>query len=83
MKALIGYLAYAAGIVAGLALYVFEIIWFYRWWDLIGVVASVMVPPLAAAFPIIYWVREGFTVSYLALFLIAIGGVGLGAWLTD
>jgi hypothetical protein len=57
----------ALWIGCGLALYIFEIIWLYRWWGDIGVIVGVFVPPIAAVFPFLYLLKEGFSPMYFGL----------------
>lgn len=62
---------------AGAATYVFEIMWFYRWWDTVGAIVGAVAAPVAVLFPFIYLVKEGFSVLYFGLWGIALAGVAL------
>lgn len=66
-------LGYSLFLLAGLWMWIAETIAFAKWWDLTGILISVFIPPVAIAFPIIYWVKEGI----FPLFYFIIWGVGL------
>jgi len=68
---ILGYLLFLA---AGIVLLIFEVVWFYRWWGEIGVIIALFVPPLAALFPFIYLLKQGFSVFYFGVWAIGITG---------
>jgi hypothetical protein len=63
----------------GLAVIVFETIWFYRWWGLLGAIVSVFIPPLALVFPFVYLAREGFSALYFGLWGLGLVGLFIAA----
>ena len=63
----------------GLVLFLFELYWFSEWWGMGGVIASVAIPPLAALFPFIYLVKEGFSLLYFGLWGVCLLGLMLVA----
>ena len=50
-------------------LFVFELIWFYRWWGIPGVILGFVVPPLVVAFPFIHLAKESLSQLYLGLWI--------------
>lgn len=62
---------------SGLVMIIFELYWFAQWWGAIGVVAGLLIPPLAALFPFIYLFVEGFSVLYFGVWALGL----FGAWL--
>lgn len=74
-------LGYGLFIVAGLWMWIAEVIAFTRWWDLTGILISVFIPPIAVVFPIIYWVKEGvFPVMYFIVWGVGLLGMFLAAF---
>jgi hypothetical protein len=59
---------------SGILMFIFEMVWFFRWWDVGGLMAAVFIPPLAIAFPFVFLVKEGFSLLYFGLW-----GAGLAA----
>lgn len=66
-------------LVSGLAMYVFEVMWFARWWDSFGLLVGIIAPPIAAAFPFIYLAKEGFSLLYFSVWAAGIGGALLAS----
>ena len=60
---------------SGLILYVFEVIWFYRWWGDIGAVVGILVPPVAIVFPFLFLLKEGFSGLYFGAWVLGILGL--------
>lgn len=77
----IGYTIFA---LAGIVMFGLEIYWFLIWWDLIGVVVAVFVPPLAALFPFIYWIKVGvFPLFYFIIWAIGILGMIIAVYSSE
>jgi hypothetical protein len=76
MRTLVRGLGYILAVGAGLAMLIFEVVWFYRWWGLLGGLVGLL-PPIAVLFPFIYLVREGFNALYFGLWAASLVGVGL------
>lgn len=68
----------AIGIISGFLMVAFEIYWFLRWWGLIGVIAGVMMFPLAVLFPFIYLFKEGFSFFYFGVWALGLVCMYLG-----
>lgn len=64
-------------VAAGIPLYIFEVVWFARWWDGLGLIIGVFLPPVAAFFPLVYLAKEGFSAFYFGLWAIGLLGVVL------
>lgn len=60
--------------IAGVIMVGFEIYWFHEWWGLPGVLGAIVVPPLAALFPFIYLVMEGFSPLYFGIWALGLLG---------
>lgn len=60
--------------LSGVIMLAFEVYWFAQWWGMAGVIVSFVVPPLAAVFPFIYLVKEGFSLLYFGVWAIGIAG---------
>ncbi|MDO8657589.1 MAG: hypothetical protein Q7K55_02515 [Candidatus Levybacteria bacterium] len=74
-------IGYAIFAIAGLWMYIAEVIAFARWWDLIGILVAVFIPPVAALFPLIYWIKEGtFPVLYFVVWGVGILGIIMAAF---
>jgi hypothetical protein len=65
--------------IAGAVLFIFEIYWFNQWWGGTGVVIAVLVPPVAAFFPLHYFAREDFSVLYFGIWAAALAGMGVAS----
>jgi hypothetical protein len=64
--------------LVGIPMWILAIYWFAEWWGTGGVLAAVFLAPLAAVFPFIYLLEEGFdSGAFLYLGLWAVGLVGL------
>lgn len=66
-------------IISGIVMVLFEVFWFYQWWGFAGVIASLVLFPLAAIFPFIYLVKEGFSMLYFGVWGLGILGIILGS----
>ncbi len=77
------FIGYGAFIVTGVAMFLFEIYWFNAWWGVFGLIVAVVVAPLAAMFPFIYLVKEGFSLFYFGLWGLGIAGGLLAGSLSD
>lgn len=64
---------------SGLVMLIFELIWFYRWWDVLGVIIAIVVAPIAAVFPFIYLVKEGFSLLYFGVWAVGLVGAAMAA----
>ncbi len=74
---IVGYVLFA---LAGLLMYISEVVYFARWWDLIGIIVSVFIPPIAVFFPLIFWVKEGsFPTLYFIIWVAGIVGLVLAS----
>lgn len=72
---------YGIFLLAGLWMWVVEILAFAKWWDLTGILISVFAPPIALAFPFVYWVKEGvFPLMYFVVWGIGLLGMFMGAF---
>lgn len=60
---------------SGIVLFIFEMVWFYRWWDVGGVIVAFFVPPLAALFPFIFLFKEGFSLLYFGVWAVGLLGM--------
>lgn len=66
--------------VAGILMFIIELFWFNYWWGTPGLLGGIFVPPLAAAFPFIFLVKEGaFSLFYFGLWGIGIIGALLAS----
>ena len=75
---------YGIFLLAGLWMWIAEIIAFTRWWDLAGTLIAIFVPPVAVALPFVYWVKEGiFPLMYFIVWGLGIGGVFLASQSPD
>lgn len=73
----IGYGIFA---IAGIWMWIAEIIAFARWWDLVGILVAVFIPPIAALFPLIFWIKEGvFPILYFVVWGAGILGMVLAS----
>lgn len=59
-------------LVTGAALVGLQLLWFFRWWNLPGLLLGVLLSPLALFFPLLLVAREGFS---LTLFTLAAGAL--------
>jgi len=66
------------GFVSGVLMIVFETYWFIRWWGMTAGLISLFIPPLAVLFPFVYWFKEGFSLLYFILWVLAWVGMFLG-----
>ena len=57
---------------AALVMYGFQTIWFNEWWSTTGLLASIMLPPVVAAFPFIYVAKEGFDALYFGAWMVGL-----------
>lgn len=73
----------AVFMICGIVMFVFEIIWFTRWWGGVGTLIGFFVPPVAAFFPFIYLFKEGFSLLYFGLWGLGIIAMGFGFWGDD
>lgn len=58
--------------LSGIALWAFEMIWFFAWWGGVGVAVAFFIPPLAALFPFIFLVKEGVSLLYLSIWAVGV-----------
>uniref|UniRef100_A0A7C4AR32 Uncharacterized protein n=1 Tax=Desulfomonile tiedjei TaxID=2358 RepID=A0A7C4AR32_9BACT len=73
---ILGYVIFG---LSGLAMFGFQLYWFHRWWGDVGVLAGLFIPPLVAAFPLLYLLKEGFSIFYFGIWLAGIGGMVLAS----
>jgi len=67
---IIGYILFLA---TGLVLYILSLIFYYVLWDIVGLIAAIILFPLVEIYPIVVWVITG----YFPGLLFALWGVGI------
>ncbi|MCA9348923.1 hypothetical protein KC878_02135 [Candidatus Saccharibacteria bacterium] len=77
--ALLGYLTF---VLSGITMWLFMIYWFLKWWGLLGIIAALLLPPLATLFPFIYWWQESFPITYISIWLVGVLALIVGISLT-
>lgn len=75
-------IGYGLFTLSGAAMWLFSMYWFLQWWGLLGILAALLVPPLATLFPFIYWWQESFPVVYILIWLVGVLGLALGVAIT-
>jgi hypothetical protein len=63
---------------SGAVMLLFELYWFTQWWGTGGLLLAVFAPPVAAIFPFIYLVMEGFSALYFGVWAAGLVGAFLG-----
>jgi hypothetical protein len=66
-RSALGWVGYSLVVVPGIALYVLEILQYNDWWGVWGVLAAVLFPPMALAFPFVYALVEEISWVYFGL----------------
>jgi len=61
--------------LSGVTLFILQIYWFDQWWGLWGVIASLFLAPLSQIFPLLYWLKEGFPLLYMTIWLFGLLGL--------
>lgn len=70
--------------LAGIIMYIIEIVNFNSWWGLDGIVIGVIVAPLAVLFPFIYWIKVGiFPFFYFIIWAAGLLGLFIPALLDN
>ncbi len=64
--------------VSGAIMFLFELYWFMQWWELGGVIAAVLIPPLAVVFPFVFLIKEGFSALYFGVWAAGLLGMFVG-----
>lgn len=77
---LIGYVTF---LLSGAVMWLFMMYWFLEWWGLLGIIAAILLPPLATLFPFIYWWQESFPVAYILIWFIGVASLFVGIGLTS
>jgi hypothetical protein len=62
-------------IVCGIILLIFQIRYCLLWWGIDGVIAAVLLPPLAYLFPILYIIKVGLDNCFLIMGLFWVGSI--------
>lgn len=57
-------------ILSGIVGYGFQILCFYAWWDLPGLLAALVLAPAVILLPVIFLIQEGFSWLFLVLVII-------------
>lgn len=69
-------IGYALFFIPGILMWLMEVKYFYQWWGGVGLFLGLFVPPLAAFFPVIFWVVTGiFPLMYFIFWGISFLGV--------
>ncbi len=68
--------------ISGAAMWLFMMYYFLQWWGILGLLAGLLLPPLATLFPFIYWWQESFPVAYLSIWLIGLLALAVGVMLS-
>lgn len=61
----------------GLVMFFFELIWFMEWWGMAGLAVAIFLAPIAALFPFIFLVKEGFSLLYFGLWGASLAGAAI------
>jgi len=70
--------------LAGLIMYISEVVFFSQWWGFTGLVVGFLAAPVAALFPFIYWFKVGiFPTFYFVLWGIGLLGLVFGSLLDN
>jgi hypothetical protein len=62
-------------VLSVLALFGFQMYWFYHWWGNLGALAGFLAAPLSIAFPFLYLFEEGFSLFYFGIWLAGMAGI--------
>lgn len=68
LKNIFRIIGYILTSITSILMFIYYLLAMFRWLGIIGVIAGVLVTPLAVIFPLIFWVVEGiFPVFYFLL----------------